>query len=181
MKRATLFFLGLSGSLFMAMQACSQASDTGRSPAPAVFVASTPCSAGTRPLPGIPAGAECELMKWKLEIYDESGGRRRSGTGGIRSVESGGRYILDCDYGVPQQGTRGFIRGGRHLHREGKWIAQKGGATNPAAIVYRLDPDKPRASVSFLRLNENLLHLLDSKGQLMIGTGAWSYTLNRIR
>ncbi|HMH23594.1 MAG TPA: hypothetical protein VK563_17530 [Puia sp.] len=192
-RRIRLFFMGLSGSLFMTMQACSQASDAGRSPAPLVFVASTPCSAGTRPLPGIPAGAGCELMKWRLEIYgergrEESGGKGSSETGGRGREDSGGRvgqqsgtYVLDCDYGLPLQGTRGFVHGGMHLHREGKWIALKGRATNPAAIVYRLDPDKPQASVSFLRLNENLLHLLDSNGQLMIGTGAWSYTLNSIR
>lgn len=138
-------------------------------PAAAVFVASTPCSAGTRPLPGIPKEAECELMKWELKLSRGRGG------------QAPGTYVLDCDYGLPRQGTRGLINGGRRLHREGKWIIVKGTSTNPDAIIYRLDPDKPQASVSFLRLNDDLLHLLDSKQQLMIGTGAWSYTLNRIK
>jgi hypothetical protein len=82
---------------------------------------------------------------------------------------------------MAKQGTRGFINGGSRLHREGKWATINSKGTNAAAIIYRLDPDKPQVAVSFLRLNENLFHLLDSSGQLMIGTGAWSYTLNRIQ
>jgi hypothetical protein len=151
----------------MTIPACSQTS--GRLSAPDVFVASTPCSAGTRPLPGIPAEAGCELIKWELKLSGDTG-KQGSGT-----------YILDCDYGMPKQGTRGFINGGTHLHREGKWVIIKGTGTNPSAVIYRLDPDKPRSSISFLRLNESLLHLLDSHQQLMIGTGAWSYTLNRVQ
>ena len=89
--------------------------------------------------------------------------------------------MLDCDYGMPKQGTRDFINGGNHLHREGRWMIIQGAPANPSAIIYRLDPDKPAESISFVRLNENLLHLLDDHGQLMIGTGAWSYTLSRIR
>ena len=135
-----------------------------------IFVASTPCSAGTRPLPDIPQGkGGCELIKWHLALS------------GIAGNKTSGAYVLDCDYGMPKQGTRGFINGGTHLHREGKWIIEKGIPANPSAILYRLDPDKPAESISFIRLNENLLHLLDDHGQLMIGTGAWSYTLNRIR
>lgn len=126
----------------------------GGSPKPVVFVASTPCSAGTRPVPGISREEGCELIKWELKL-------------------TGSRYMLDCDYGMPKQGTRGFINGGKHLHREGRWKGE-------GKKVF-LDPDQPAVSISFLRLSENLLHLLDSRGRLMIGTGAWSYTLNRIQ
>ena len=58
---------------------------------------------------------------------------------------------------------------------------EKGSATDPTAVIYRLDPGNPATSISFLRLNDNLLHLLDSDRQLMIGTGAWSYTLNKVQ
>jgi hypothetical protein len=64
-----------------------------------VFVASPPCGAGTRPLPGIPKEAEYELMKWKLQLL-ESPREQLLGT-----------YILDCDYGLPQQGTKGLRQG----------------------------------------------------------------------
>jgi len=136
----------------------------------ATFVASTPCSTGTRPLPGIPQGKTgCELIKWHLQLK------------GAGNKENPGTYILDCDYGMPKQGTRGFINGGSHLHREGKWMIIKGSSSNPSAIIYKLDPDKSAESISFIRLNESLLHLLDDHGRLMIGTGAWSYTLSRLK
>lgn len=135
-----------------------------------IFVASTPCSTETRPVPGIPPGkCGCELIKWHLILS------------GIGDNKTSGTYILNCDYGMPKQGTRGFINGGNRLHREGKWVVVKGASTSPFAIIYKLDPDKPAESISFIRLNENLLHLLDDHGQLMIGTGAWSYTLSKTR
>lgn len=157
----TTLVTGLSGLLLMALPACSQTSGADRSSAPVIFVASTPCSAGTRPLPGIPREGGCELIKWKLQLF------------GAMGKQTSGTYLLDCVYGMPQQGTRGFIHGGQQLHREGKWIIGNG--------IYRLDPDTPRVAVSFLRLNENLLQLLDSDQRLMIGTGAWSYTLNKVQ
>lgn len=160
-RRSQIFFTALFGLIFMSAYACAQTTS--------VFVASTPCSLGTRPVPDIPPGQSgCDLIKWRLKL---------SGDG----KSSPGTYILDCDYGIPKQGTRGFINGGTHLHREGKWAIAKGMASNPAAIIYRLDPDKPSQSISFVQLNENLLHLLDSHQQLMNGTGAWSYTLSKVK
>jgi hypothetical protein len=163
-----IFFLFLAGINFSARYAHAQTTPADKSAAPAVFVASTPCSPGTKPLPGIPMEAGCELIKWELRL---------SGGTGKRNM---GTYTLHCTYGMPKQGTRGFINGGSRIHREGVWTMRKGVPTNPAAIIYVLDPEKPPAAISFLRLNENLLHLLDSHNQLMIGTGAWSYTLNQI-
>lgn len=50
----------------------------------------------------------------------------------------------------------------------------------PDAVVYQLDPDDPQKSVSFLRVSENLLHVLSREKTLLVGNGAWSYTLNRM-
>ena len=168
-KAAHVVSLFLISIHITAINANAQVTSAGKLPAPVAFMASTPCSPGTKPLPGIPKEAACELIKWELKLFGDIK-KQRSGT-----------YTLNCVYGMPNQGTQGFINGGTPLHRKGKWIITKGTRTNPDAIVYRLDPDKPSISVSFLRLNENLLHLLDSRQQLMIGNGAWSYTLSRIQ
>jgi len=139
----------------------------GQSPGKTViFVASTPCPSGTKPLPGM-ADEKCQLMIWKLQLV--SGPQNQRGT-----------YILDCDYGLPLQGTKKLINDGRHLHREGKWTVVNGIKTNPLAIIYRLDPDQPKASVSFIKLSDDVIHLLDSDMQLMIGNGAGGYTLNKV-
>jgi hypothetical protein len=153
----------------MVTNACSQASisETGASSVLGVFVASTPCSKGTRPLPGISAEADCEFIKWNLTFYQDP------------DTHAPTTYKLRCVYGLPKQGTNGFIGGGTNLELEGRWAIVRGTKADPNAIVYQLDPDKPQSTVCFLRLDDHLLHLLDSEGELMIGSPSWSYTLNR--
>jgi len=143
-----LFLLVISGN------SCAQISH------PEIFVGSTPCSQGTRPLPGISAGEPCELMKWKLTLSPD-------------------RFTLHCSYGLPKQGTTGFIGGGKTIDIEGHWVITKGTATDPNATVYRLTDNKTNKAVSFLKLGDDLLHLLDADNHLMTGSAAWSYTLNR--
>lgn len=82
--------------------------------------------------------------------------------------------------GLAQQGTPGFINGGTKEEMQGQWSNVKGTATNPNARVYRLTDKKTGKTISFLKLNDNLLHLLDNDGRLMIGSASWSYTLNRM-
>ena len=147
---------------------CNACGQTGHNAPPAIFTASTPCPAGSRPLPGMTLAGKCELMKWRLQLFS------------IAGDSSSSSYILDCDYGMAKQGTRGLVNGGTHLHRAGKWAAQTGMPDDPTAIVLCLDPDKPAESVLLLRLSDQLLHLLDSDKRLMTGTGAWSYTLNKL-
>jgi hypothetical protein len=166
MKNKKMFLLfALTSLMVWGPQASCQFTNAGSS----TYVASTPCSAGTRPLPGIPKDAGCELIKWKLTL-SASGASAASGT-----------YSLDCYYGMPKQGTRDFINGGTRLQRRGRWINHTDMPGNPDAIVCQLDPGKNQVSISFLRVNSNLLHLLDAKQHLMIGTGAWSYTLNKTK
>ena len=124
------------------------------------FVASTPCSQGTRPLPGMAVGDSCELMKWKLTLSPD-------------------RFTLHCNYGMAKQGTKGFVDGGKAIDLEGHWIITKGMATDPNATVYRLTDSKSNKMILLLKLGEDLLQVLDSDYHLMTGTAAWSYTLNR--
>jgi hypothetical protein len=72
-----------------------------------------------------------------------------------------------------------YSQPGTKAESEGKWLIIHGTKTNPEAIVYRLNPDKPDISLSFLKLSDNLLHIVDQDGRLMIGNEFWSYSLNR--
>jgi hypothetical protein len=74
--------------------------------------------------------------------------------------------------------TTEFMNGGTTVNMQGKWSVSKGTATDPEAIVYTLDPDKPATSIQFVKLTDQLLHLLDKSKRLMIGNPGWSYTLN---
>ena len=158
---ASLFF-------FFVTSSCSQKKDSENSSVFGSFVASTPCTEGTKPLPGIPVNADCKLMKWNLTLYQDD------------SNNAPTTYKLHCVYGLPKQGTTGLIGGGKQLELEGNWTIVKGMWSNPDAEVYQLIDNKTNKTISFLKLNDNLLHLLDSDQHLMIGSAAWSYTLNRI-
>lgn len=162
------FAFTVSLLLFSITNSCSQKKDSENKPVFGSFVASTPCPGGTKPLPGIPVNADCELIKWNLTLYKD------------QSNKAPGTYTLRCVYGWPEQGTTGFVGGGKQLEVEGNWTIVKGMGSNPNAEVYRLNDKKTNKTISFLKLNDNLLHLLDSAQHLMIGSPAWSYTLNRI-
>jgi hypothetical protein len=142
-------------------------------PAPAgsstlgVFVASSPCDAASRLLLKVPVTAGCELIKWHLTLRQDP------------STLAPTTYVLTYTYGLPRQGTNGLAQGGTKVEREGRWSMVRGAATSPDAIVYRLDPDKPPESISFLKLDQNLIHLLDGDGKLVVGHAGWSFTLNR--
>lgn len=166
MKQLKLVFT-IALLFFVVMNSCSQQNDPGVSSIMGVFVASTPCSAGTKPLPGIAVNADCELIKWKLTLYQHE------------STKTPTTYKLLAAYGLPKQGTKGFIGGGKEIETGGKWTIVKGTPSDANAIVYQLH-DESNKTISFLKLNDNLIHLLDSEKHLMIGHGGWSYTLNRI-
>jgi NlpE N-terminal domain len=111
--------------------------------------------------------ADCELMKWNLTLYQD----------GLKKTPT--TFKLHCVYGLPKQGTTGFLGGGNVIDIEGMWTIANGMASDPSAVVYHLEDSKSHKMISFLRLNESVLHLLDDDQHLMIGTAAWSYTLNR--
>jgi hypothetical protein len=154
--------------LFTVTNSCSQNNSPGNSAILGIFVASTPCTQGTRPIPGIPVNTDCELIKWKLTLFHN------------KTTKTPATYKLHCVYGLPKQGTTGFTGGGKQVDIEGKWTIINGTAANPNAIIYRLNDDKTNQTISLLKLDDGLLHLLDSDMHLMIGSAAWSYTMNRI-
>ncbi|MBD2701169.1 copper resistance protein NlpE N-terminal domain-containing protein [Spirosoma sp. BT702] len=150
-------------STFILLAACFvQASRT--SPDPTTFVASTPCDMIPRTMLSIPANADCEFIKWNLALRRDP--RNQNPT----------FYKLSYTYGMTQPGTTGFRNGGTSLTKEGNWISRKD-ATNKE--TYQLNSNTPETSLSFARLDDNLLHLLDPQGRLMVGHAGWSYTLNR--
>ena len=167
MKQLKLLLI-TSSLFFVVMNSCSQQNNPGASSILGVFVASTPCSQGSRPLPGISVNTDCELIKWKLTLYQD------------KSAKLPGTFELHFTYGLPKQGTTGFIEGGKKGEMNGTWTIIKGMGTNSNAIVYQLSDNKTGKTISLLKLSDNLLHLLDSDQHLMIGSAAWSYTLNRI-
>jgi hypothetical protein len=133
----------------------------------AVFEGITPCSRETRPLPQIPADTNCEQMIWKIILYQDS------------ATGTATTYTLESAYGVPQPNTPGLAGGGTPIAMEGKWAIVKGTKTDPETEVYQLHSEDSQIAVSFLKMSEDILHVLNRDQTMMVGNGAWSYTLNR--
>lgn len=61
----------------------------------------------------------------------------------------------------------------------GKWTIKKGISSNPEAVIYQLDPDKPEQSISLLLGDENVAFFLHKDNEFFTGNEDFSYTLNR--
>lgn len=119
------------------------------------FIGRTPCKEITREA-NIKAGEDCFKLKWLLTLYFDPKTKQPS------------VYELN-----------------RTLHRQslikGKWTIIKGSPSDPNAIIYQLDPDKPKESILLLRGDDNVLFFLDKSKHPLVGNAEFSYTLNRQR
>lgn len=124
----------------------------------AVFVGRTPCGPEARRFLGIPSTARCEFMAWNLAL----------------SSVGTSRVNLRVVYGVGVPNEPGFAGGGASAQLAGNWtLRNQTDATTDS--VYQITVDGRR--MDFRKLDENLLHPLNSRGTLMVGNSGWSYTL----
>jgi hypothetical protein len=86
---------------------------------------------------------------------------------------------LNINFGESQPNTSGFIQGGQKLVIEGNYNIQRDQQVYKQTEVYQLKNDKTSGVISFVKLNDNLFHLLTPDNKLMVGNGGWSYSLNR--
>ena len=154
---ATLFFYCCIGP------SCSQ--QPGDKSLNKTFEATTPCNDDVREMLGIPADFKCEMMKWRLSLLSNS-------------KKSPSTFDLVYTYGLGKQGTRGFTEGAKTVELKGKWTIEKNNSKN-SEVIMTLIADNSPVTLSFLQPGQNLLHLLHKDKQLVNGTAAWSYTLNR--
>lgn len=132
-----------------------------------VFEGITACSGVDRPMPQIPIGAECEMMIWEVTFYQNP------------DTAAPTTYQLHVAYGMSQPNTTGMRGGGTPIDLEGEWRITEGIVVDNSATVYELNPDTPESALYFVKLNDNMLHVLSPDKALMLGNAAWSYTLNR--
>ena len=131
------------------------------------FEATTSCGISIKKILGINTDDKSQMMRWEL-ILDKDSKKLTPTT-----------FKLSYEYGIPKQGTRGFMNGSKKVELDGTWKFEKGIATNREAIVITLVTPGSPVSLSFLQADENILHFLDDTKHLMVGSAAWSYTLNR--
>ncbi len=139
------------------------------SPDPEIFTGTSPCGAAVRPLLSIPANIDCEMIKWHLSLVH------------IPRKEALSTFQLKYSYGMSQGGTQGLVNDGATAELKGNWISQKNTGKLPGDTIIQLKPSDEKNTISFIKLDNNLMHLTDKAGALMIGNAGWSYTLNRAK
>ena len=133
----------------------------------AEFIGSTPGGSLPREfLGGLATNAECHFIKWQIKLSPDQGG-------------SSGTYDLVAQYHVPTRNNPNQWEEGPKVTSRGTWEIVKDAKSSAGGVVCRIKAEKSQRSLSFAKVNENLLHLLNPDGTLMLGNGGWSYTLNR--
>ena len=87
--------------------------------------------------------------------------------------------MLATVHGMLETNGPGFFQGGTKTEATGRWQTTVGRRADRRATVYQLQATHPHRSLSLIKIDENLLHLLTHDGQLMVGNDSWSFTLNR--
>jgi hypothetical protein len=113
------------------------------------YTASTPAGETVRDFLGISRSDSIDFIRWYVTITDHK------------------EFNLSCSYGIGKPNTNGFI--------DEKKITLKGAVDFKDRVFTLNCSDK---KLSMLVLNDNILHLLNEDGSLMVGNGGWSYTLN---
>jgi hypothetical protein len=160
----------------MAITACFVTPDQGTTKdSSVVFAGTTPCNNIIRPLHKITPEADCPIkeclcfmVEWKLTLYKDP------------VTQEPTSYKLTGINRFSVKETNMYSQPGTKTESSGKWIIVRGTKTNPAATVYRLNPDKPEIALNLFKLNDNLLHILDHDGKLLVGNEFFSYTLSQV-
>lgn len=159
MKNITNWTARAFCSIFLSMIVSCGSAGTTALAGELVFVGSTPGDPEIRTMLSIDAEGVVDFIRWKVTF----------------SNNEPKTYSLDLHYGEAQPNTLGFKAGGKRSTLEGAYTISK----SPLGNVYELKNDRSANIVSFLRLNDNLFHILTANKKLMVGNGGWSYTLNR--
>ncbi len=132
-----------------------------------VFTGTSLCADFSRPFLKIPTGDKCDLVKWNLSFFndDKTGAPLR-----FKLEREYGYYVDNRTYKTVNKETI-----------EGVCRKTTGSAYDPEATVIQLTTGSPELQISFVKLDENLIHLLDNNKKLAVGDDGQSFTLSRIR
>lgn len=152
--------LGVIASMFLAW--CVHAERAGESSGVvAEYVGSTPCDTLTREfLGGLSSTAACHAIAWRLTLLSDQ------------------KMRLSAEYRIPPPSNPNQIEAGPKVSVQGTWSAAKGARFHPDATVYTLLSTGSGKRLSFVKISDGLLHMLNPDKSLAAGTGGWSYTLS---
>lgn len=120
-----------------------------------VFDGRTPCQEIANEHPEMNARQSCFKLKWRLILNRDSVNH------------------LPTTYTIRKVVNNNF------QDVSGKWTIINGIPSNPDAIIYKIEPDKPDESISFLVADDNVLFFLDKNNEHYVGNEDFSFTLNK--
>lgn len=163
MKHRKLYLLNIVLAVCVPLVvSCARAISPARAlSSPTVLVGSTPGDALIKSLLFISSEKPVDFIRWDLTLEP--------------AENKSGVFILNINFGESQPNTNGFKSGGEKLSLTGAYTVSK----ERRGDIYELKSESPTASISLVKINENLFHLLTPDKKLMVGNGGWSYTLNR--
>lgn len=125
-----------------------------------ILTGSTPGDELIKTMLTIPADTKVDFIRWNLLLDDNYA------------------FILDIIYGESQPNTLGFKNVNKQTIK-GKYLVEKKHEGSRFKEIYQLRRDDFPEIISFVKINENLFHILTPQGRMMTGNGGWSYSLNR--
>lgn len=127
-----------------------------------VYAGSTPGDSLVKKMLGIEPAMSVDFIRWKLELKEQA-------------VPAS--YTLNIMYGTSQPNTKGFTSNARKAEYAGTFTVRKGKAGNIQGDIYTLQLNNKK-QLSFIRVNEQLFHLLSPNQRLMVGNAGWNYLLS---
>jgi hypothetical protein len=132
------------------------------------YVGTTPCDREVRTfLGGISSTTACHAISWRLTLLTNQDARLPKAC------------KIAAVYQVPTRSNPNQSEEGPKVAWRGTWEISKGWKSNPAAVVYHVRSENPERSISLVKMDDGLLHLMKSSDRLMCGDGGESFTLNR--
>jgi hypothetical protein len=124
------------------------------------FAGSIPCDDWIKSELKITQSTPCEFQKWELTLDNN-------------------QFSLKVRYGISKPNTNGFENEGTLMEVAGTYSFRK--SPDGKKIYYELNSSKFKMVLKLLRLDDNVFHIVDDAGTLLVGNGGFSYSLNRIR
>lgn len=128
-----------------------------------VMVGSTPADSLIKAMLAIPSEIKADFIQWELKLS--------------RIKEKQPTFRLNIVFGESQPGTPGFKEDHKKAFK-GEFTSSEKTIANHQTGLYQLKSPQFQQEISMIKINDHLLHILTPRGQLMVGNGGYSYTLN---
>lgn len=147
----------------ISISSCSQNKAPGKNFITDVFTGSTPCNLTVNKKLGIPASDTCDYMTWELSVSGKDSS-----------------FKLIIAYGAYLPNTMYFLNGGKSMGITGKLKTTYLARNNTKYKILHLINDAQIPELLFIKMDDNILHLIDINMNFIKGDAGHGFVLNRV-